>query len=56
MPVNNKQKLVLIDIDANTVATLQARLAQGYVIEFMISLLPTFTKILIVYALPPDEV
>jgi hypothetical protein len=52
MAVNDKQKLALIDIDANTLTNLQDKLQQGYVIIFIISLLPTFTKLLILYTTP----
>ena len=52
MAVNDKQKIALIDIDANTKATIDAKLAQGYVILFIVSLLPTYPKLLIVYATP----
>ena len=53
MAVNDKQKIVLIDINANTQTLIEAKLAEGYVILFMLSMLPTYTKILIVYATPP---
>jgi hypothetical protein len=52
MPVNDKQKLILIDINANTQQLIQDKLNQGFVIEYIVSLLPTFTKLLIVYATP----
>lgn len=55
MPVNDKQKIVLIDINANTEQFIKDRLLQGYVIQFMVSLLPTYTKLLIVYS-TPDEI
>jgi hypothetical protein len=48
----NPQKLILVNIDANTEAFLSNALANGYVIEHMVSLLPTYTKLLIVYATP----
>lgn len=52
MAANTKQKIALIDIDANTKTTLETKLADGYVILFIVSLLPTFPKLLIVYATP----
>jgi hypothetical protein len=53
MAVNDKQKLILFDIAAGTVAAIQAKLDAGYVIEFIVSLTPVFNKILVVYAEPP---
>lgn len=52
MPVNDKQKTVLIDIDANAKANLDAKLAQGYVILFCVNLQPAVNKLLIIYATP----
>jgi len=53
MAINDKQKIAVLDIDANTKATLEAKLAAGYVIEHIVSLSPTLPKLLIVYAEPP---
>ena len=55
MPVNNLQKIAVLDINATTQATIESYLAQGYVIEMIVSLTPTYTKLLIVYA-TPDEI
>lgn len=55
MAVNDKQKIALMTIDANTQATIEAKLALGYVILFIVSLQPLFAKLLIVYA-TPDEI
>jgi len=49
MAANVRQKLFVIDINAATQATLQGYLDQGYVLHQIISLTPTFTKLLIVY-------
>ena len=54
MPVNNKQKTVLIDINVNTKQLIDDKLVQGYVILFIVSLLPTYTKLLIIYATPEE--
>lgn len=54
MAINDKQKIVLIDINANTQQLIEAKLALGFVIIQMVSLLPTYTKLLIVYATPPE--
>lgn len=52
MPVNDKQKVALLNIDANTQATIEAKLALGYVIEFIVDLQPLYSKLLIIYATP----
>lgn len=52
MAVNNKQKIIVLDISANTQELIEDKLQQGYVIEFMLSLTPVFNKFLIVYATP----
>jgi hypothetical protein len=49
MAANVRQKLFLINIDVNTQATLQGYLDQGFVIHQIVPLMPTFTKLLIVY-------
>jgi len=51
---NNKQHIILLTIDANTQATIEAKLALGYVILSITNLQPLFAKLLIVYA-TPDE-
>jgi hypothetical protein len=48
----NPQKIILINIDANTEAFINNALANGYVIQHMVSLLPTYTKLLVVYVTP----
>ena len=54
MAVNNKQKIAVLDINANTKTTIDGYLALGYVILFIVSLAPTLAKLLIVYATPDD--
>ena len=56
MPLPKGQKIWIADISATTQATIEAKLAVGYVIEFIVSLQPTYNKLLIVYAEPPDSV
>lgn len=52
MAANDKQKIVVLDIAANSQALIEARLAAGNVIECMVSLAPVLNKLLIVYAIP----
>lgn len=52
MPANDKQKIVILDIDANTKAAIEAKLALGYVIQHVCSLAPALSKIVIVYSTP----
>jgi hypothetical protein len=52
MPINDKQKIVVLDIDANTKATIEAKLALGYVITHVVSLAPVLSKLVIIYATP----
>ena len=49
MAANIHQKLFVINVDGNTQATLQAYLDQGYVLHQIVSLMPTYTKLLLVY-------
>jgi hypothetical protein len=53
--MNDKQHIITLDINANTKALIDAKLAEGYVITHICSLAPTLAKLLIVYALPPVE-
>jgi hypothetical protein len=48
------QKIIVIDINAGTEAFIQNALDNGYCIWSITSLTPTFAKLLIIYALPPD--
>jgi len=54
MAVNDKQKIAILDINANTKQTIDGYLAAGYVITHICSLAPTLTKLLIVYTTPPE--
>jgi len=54
MPVNDKQKIVTVDISANTENLIQAKLALGYVILFVVNLQPSVNKLLIIYATPAE--
>jgi hypothetical protein len=55
MAANNIQKIASLDINANTKATIEGYLAQGYVITHITTLAPTLAKLLIVYT-TPDEI
>jgi len=55
MPVNDKQKIIILDINANTKALIDEKLALGYVVLFMVNLQPALLKLLVVYA-TPDEI
>lgn len=48
----NPQKIILVDINANTENFINTALQNGYVIQNMVSLLPTYPKLLIVYVTP----
>jgi len=52
MAANLIQKIATIDINANTKATIDGYLVQGYVITHITTLAPTFAKLLIVYTTP----
>jgi len=52
MPINDKQKIILIDINVNTQSVIETKLSQGNVIQKIVSLLPAYTKLLIVYTTP----
>jgi hypothetical protein len=53
MPVNTYQKIITVDINASTKAFIDQKLQEGFVIQMIVNLNPTFTKLLIVYATPP---
>jgi len=55
MPVNDKQKLITVNIDGDTLTWLNARLQDGYVILSITNLQPSQNKLLIMYA-TPDEI
>lgn len=54
MPANTKQKIALLTIDANTQATIESKLALGYVILHVVNLQPLYAKLLVVYATPEE--
>jgi hypothetical protein len=54
MPINDKQKIAVIDINANTQNLLEAKLLQGYVILLCVNLQPAVNKLLICYATPDN--
>jgi hypothetical protein len=55
MPINDKQKIAIVDNAAGTLADINAKLQQGYVIQHIINLAPVFNKLLIVYS-TPDQI
>jgi len=56
MAVNDKQKIVVLTADANTQATIEAKLLLGYVIQHITTVVIGGTsKIIIVYS-TPDEI
>lgn len=54
MAANDRQHLIVLDISANTEQLIQDKLNDGFVIQFMVNLQPSFNKILIVYTLDED--
>ena len=50
--INDKQKIIVLDINANTQQLIEAKLADGFVILSVTNLQPAFAKLLIVYATP----
>jgi len=52
MAVNDKQKIIIMDIAAGTQAAIEAKLALGYVIVSITNLQPLFNRLLIVYVTP----
>lgn len=54
MSANPYQKIAIVDIVAGTQALLELKLSQGYVIQHIVSLTPVYSKLLIVYSIPPD--
>ena len=55
MAANDKQKVAILDINAATLATIQAKLLEGYVIQEIVNLQPAQSKLLVVYS-TPDEI
>ena len=54
MAINDKQKIAVVDIAANTKDLIVQKLAEGYVIQSVTNLTP-IAKLLIVYS-TPDEI
>lgn len=54
MAVNDKQKIILLDIAAGTEALIKAKLQDGFVILSITNLQPSVNKLLIVYATPNE--
>jgi len=52
MAVNDKQKIILLAIEAGTEQLIKDKLAEGFVIQFIVNLQPSVNKLLIVYATP----
>jgi hypothetical protein len=52
MAANDKQKIIVLDVTANTQTVIEEKLALGYVILFIVNLQPAFNKLMIVYANP----
>lgn len=52
MAINDKQKIVVLDINSATEQTIKDRLLAGYVIQQIVNLAPVQSKLLIVYSEP----
>ncbi len=52
MAANDKQKIIVLDIAANSKTLIEEKLQDGYVITHICSLAPALSKILIVYTKP----
>lgn len=50
------QKIIVLDIDANTQTFLEGKIGDGYIIYSITNLTPIFEKLLIVYYDPPEEI
>lgn len=48
------QKIIVLDINAETEAFIQNALNNGYAIWCITSLTPVYNKLIIIYAEPPD--
>jgi len=55
MAANLRQKIILLDINAGTEQLIKDKLALGFVLHQIVSLTPTFAKLLIVYYDPASE-
>lgn len=54
MPVNERQKIAIIDNNSNIKTTIDNALLNGYVILLIVNLAPSQAKVLIVYCLPEE--
>jgi hypothetical protein len=52
MPINDKQKIITLEINAQSEQVIKDRLADGYVIQSITNLQPSVNRLLIVYATP----
>lgn len=50
--VNDKQKIIVLDITTGTEQLIKDKLTAGYVIQSITNLQPAFAKLLIVYSTP----
>lgn len=50
--MNDKQKIILLEITAGTEQLIKDKLLEGFVIQFIVNLQPFVNKLLIVYAKP----
>lgn len=48
---NTRQKIIILDIEAQTQTFIEEKLLEGYLIQSITNLQPSINKILIVYAL-----
>lgn len=54
MAENTKTKIDLMPIDANIKATIEAKFAEGWVMQQIVNLQPSINKLLILYVRPPE--
>jgi len=52
--INDKQKIILVDIAAGTEQLINDKLNAGFVIQSITNLQPSVNKLLIVYATPDN--
>ena len=54
MAANTKTKVDQISIDGNLKETIEAKLADGWVLQNIVNLQPAINKILVIYVKPPQ--
>ena len=54
MAINDKQKIIVLDINANTKTLIEEKLIEGYLITHIVNLQPSINKLLIVYVTPEE--